>query len=1411
MGSHVAYVGQKFARNAVLGALCLSSVGCGSEAVTPQRSENVQVVREPSVVAPGFQENQLLQGHVNPVGIRFVKAPGPLRAVVFEKGGKVYYYDDLAAQSTPLQAKLVADVSSSTHNFWDRGLLGLALDPSFPAVPNLYILSTIDPGNFLNDGCTDATGAGCVVNGRLSRLVLDMANPSVASTVEQPLLEAKWCMQYPSHATGDLQFGSDGYLYASSGDGASFNFVDWGQVDGLLNGVLTKNVCNDPGGLDAQGRLLLATSEGGQLRSQDVQSGGDATGYNGTILRMDVSGALPVAPATNPLVGKGSTSDDLIIATGLRNPYRFNIRPGTSEVWIADVGEGQVEELNRIQDPSGTLENFGWPCFEGNIPRFSGNATCDQVKSGTFAPSVSPQALAAPFFSYRHDEHAAPGDGCNIGGSSITGVAFNDKHTYPAQYDGALFFADSTRQCVWSMRQGSGGQPDPATRAVLVQGAAGRVVDIQMASDGRLYYVDFDGGKVFRIDNFVGNQPPQAVVTATPSDGPAPLTVQFSAAQSTDAEGNPLTFSWDMDGDGIYDDAQGVTPQYTFDSVGIVVVSVLAVDTSNDSDSASVTISVGNSAPVPSITAPVLPFTWANADTISFTGGASDAEDGALVGDSLAWQLVVRHCHEEPRPGEPEDCHDHVVQTFAGTTGSFVAPDHAYYSYLELRLTATDSNGLSASSKVRLEPRPVELSIDSVPPGIAVTVGEHEAQTTPTGPVKVLQNGQTTVQVESPQVIGGRSYAFVSWSNGGAQIQTLTPSSNQNLSVLFQDVGPAPVCVSNPLAVVGSAASSSEGPDLAPAEAFDGINDGVCGGANRWSSQFADPQWIYADLGGSRHLSEVVLHWECAHASDFEVQVAPDGADPTSSAAYTTVLTNAASAGGTQVIGGLNVVGRYVRIYSRARATQWGNSLFEVEIKGDLQPGCTVATLPGRSIAEKLEAETHDGMLGVQYEATTDTGAGQNAGFIDANDYVEWRIEVPTTRSYTLTTRSATWAAAGLTVLVDGAARVGLALPSTWPGTGAQFQTWQSFVTPAFELTAGTHTLRVAFTSGNQNLNWVKVDAVLPAVCGNGVLEAGEACDDGNNVNADSCTNGCALPTCGDAICSTVETCTTCAADCAPCSGRDIANNLEAETHDGMLGLQYEPTSDTGGGQNAGWIANGDYVQWVLNVPATGLYTVTTRSATWAAAGVQVLLDGALTTSLNLPSTWPGSGPQFQTWASFTTPPFNMTAGSHTLRVVFTSGSQNLNFVKVNLAPPNLLTNGSFSSNLGSWLSYFMAPAGTATFDAGTARITPASGGTDWWAQLFQSTTVLAGSYKLTANAQTLAGTKTIALFCEQDGGAFTNYGQATCNITTTWNTGAGCAVTCNNVPAGMPIKFGVKGGLTSSAFRVDNFVLTKL
>jgi cytochrome c len=124
----------------------------------------------------------------------------------------------------------------------------------------------------------------------------------------------------------------------------------------------------------------------------------------------------------------------------------------------------------------------------------------------------------------------------------------------------------------------------------------------------------------------------------------------------------------------------------------------------------------------------------------------------------------------------------------------------------------------------------------------------------------------------------------------------------------------------------------------------------------------------------------------------------------------------------------------------------------------------------------------------------------------------------------------------------------------------------------------------------------------------------------------------------------------------------------EAETNSGQSGVQFQACADVGGGQNAAFINNGSYIQWAVNAPAAGAYKLTTRSATWAAASLQVSVDGVLQTSLSLPSTWTGSGAQYQTWASFTTSAFNLTAGAHTLRVTFTSGNQNLNWVKLDPA-----------------------------------------------------------------------------------------------------------------------------------------------
>ena len=96
----------------------------------------------------------------------------------------------------------------------------------------------------------------------------------------------------------------------------------------------------------------------------DLRTSGDAVSLDGSIIRVDpATGAgLP----SNPLAGNPDANARRIIAHGLRNPFRFTFRPGTSELWLAEVGWDQWEEINRILDPAdAVVENFGWPCWEG--------------------------------------------------------------------------------------------------------------------------------------------------------------------------------------------------------------------------------------------------------------------------------------------------------------------------------------------------------------------------------------------------------------------------------------------------------------------------------------------------------------------------------------------------------------------------------------------------------------------------------------------------------------------------------------------------------------------------------------------------------------------------------------------------------------------------------------------------------------------------------------------------------------------------------------------------------------------------------------------------------------------------------------------------------------------------------------
>jgi glucose/arabinose dehydrogenase len=710
----------------------------------------------------GFQESVVFSGLVQPTAIRFA-ADG--RVFVVEKRGVIKVFDSLS-DTTPT---VFADLNANVYNFWDRGLLGLELDPNFPNAPYVYVLYTydFDPNSPLqkprwgtagvyDDPCPSPPGPttdGCVVTARLSRL---QAAGNVMTGTEQVLAEG-WCQQYPSHSIGALAFGVDGALYVGGGDGASFEAVDYGQFGA------PRNPCGDPpSGLG--GVQTAPTAQGGALRSQDLRTSGDPVNLNGSILRLDpaTGNALP----DNPLFGDSDTNARRIVAQGLRNPFRMTFRPGTTDLWIGDVGWGEYEEINRVSLGTAFVPNLGWPCYEG-AGRQGGYdganlSVCEALYTET-------SAVLSPVFAYHHVDKIVAGETCPVGSSSITGLAFYETGNYPDAYDGALFFADFSRNCIWVMLPGSDGLPDPSRRASMVTGAV-NPVDLQIGPNGDLFYVSL-GGTVRRVTYASGNQTPTARIQATPSTGGAPLTVSFDGRGSTDPDsGDRLTYSWDFNGDGQFADSTlDCCPTYTYTTPSTYTASLRVTDRAGATNTGSATITANNTAPTATITAPLATATWAVGQTFQFSGSATDQQDGTLPASALSWSLIMHHC--------PSNCHAHSLSNFPGVaSGSFVAPDHEYPSHLELRLTATDSRGLQDTKSVLLYPRTVNLSFQTLPVKLKLSVNATAVKAPFTK--TVIVGSKNSMSAISPQNVGGTTYEFVSWSDGGAQTHDIQADSS---------------------------------------------------------------------------------------------------------------------------------------------------------------------------------------------------------------------------------------------------------------------------------------------------------------------------------------------------------------------------------------------------------------------------------------------------------------------------------------------------------------------------------------------------------------------------------------------------------------------------------------------------------
>ena len=439
----------------------------------------------------GFYEEQIVGGLVVPTS--FAVAPDG-RVFITEKSGRVRVVDDGVLQADPF-----IDLSGEVNDAADRGLMGVAVHPGWPAQPYVYLAYTYDPPEArgypptgarvsrvlrlraLADNLnTHEPGSGTVILGANSTFG-NIGNPEKGdefplSCLDENGMFVQDCIpaEGTAHTVDFLKFAADGSLFVSLGDGIVNSKGNW--------------------------------------RAQDVNS------LAGKILRIDpTTGA---GYANNPFFdGDVDANRAKVYALGLRNPFRFTFSP-KGELYVGEVGNSTWEEINRGAPGA----NFGWPCYEGE-ERMTDWAICDPLFAGT-------TSVTHGLYVYPHS--TMPQRGAAIGGDFYTGKL------YPAAYRGAYFFTDFNGGVITAMIFDRAGKYTLQDFATSVPGP----VQISMGPDGNLWMIYIATGELVRL-RYQGAgasavatiAAPKGTATATPVVAPtAALTV--SAALSDSA---PLT------------------------------------------------------------------------------------------------------------------------------------------------------------------------------------------------------------------------------------------------------------------------------------------------------------------------------------------------------------------------------------------------------------------------------------------------------------------------------------------------------------------------------------------------------------------------------------------------------------------------------------------------------------------------------------------------------------------------------------------------------------------------------------------------------------------------------------------------------------------------------------------------------
>jgi cysteine-rich repeat protein len=504
-----------------------------------------------------------------------------------------------------------------------------------------------------------------------------------------------------------------------------------------LDNVIAGNLNGGAMHFGSDGKLYIATGENSTPNlSQTLSS------TLGKMLRVNPNPANLI-PTDNPFVAQTTGRNQAIYALGLRNPFTFAVHPANGRIFINDVGRLDFEEVNEL----GRGLNYGWPLCEG---------PCADIR------------FTNPIYAYDHSQ-----------GCSIIGGTFDDPRMaqLPTAYEGNYFFADFCNG--WIRRL------DPANGNTVSDFSSGygRIVDLDFGPDGSLYVLDTnynESGTLLRVVYQPTNQSP--TITLHPTN--ARVGIGQTATFTVSAVGSaPLTYQWQKNGSDI---AGATAASYTLPNIVLAddgatfrcrVTNSFGSITSNPA-----TLTVVGYAPSASILTPISETLYTAGQPVSFSGQASDSEDGALPPSAFTWDVDFYHndTGEHVHPADPP--------VSGITNGSFTAPVDEETSanvWYRITLTVKDSDNLTFTTFRDVHPRKATINLATNLSGLQLTL-DGTPVAVPRSVLSVVGH-ERTLSAPLTQTINGQTYVFTGWSDGGAATHVITtPTTNTTYTAMYQ-------------------------------------------------------------------------------------------------------------------------------------------------------------------------------------------------------------------------------------------------------------------------------------------------------------------------------------------------------------------------------------------------------------------------------------------------------------------------------------------------------------------------------------------------------------------------------------------------------------------------------------------------